>query len=111
MLTEWNLYTDESDSPLERVAYAASALIYLQDTTIAIANYYRGDAAAMWGLFNDDGSWKKQAYAFKAFKIMLETPNRVSCTGSEDSGYATLAGKSENNRSVAILISDLFLAS
>jgi hypothetical protein len=39
-------------------------------------------------------------------KEMLETPVRLASTGSNDYGYAVLAGRSENNDTVRVLVSD-----
>jgi hypothetical protein len=110
LLTEWDLWWSEYGSlskyDFERAVYACSSLIRIQDSPIVIANYYRGDAHWSKGLFNETGDLRKPAYAFKAFKTMLETPIRSSCTYSASYGYAALAGKSNDNNRVAILISN-----
>jgi len=108
LLTEWNVAVGgphEEYWNIQGAAYTASYLMYMQDTNIAIANRYRGDAHGM-GLFNMDGVAQKPFYAFKAFRFLLETPNRLSFTGSDKSGYAVMAGKSDNDKVVTILISD-----
>jgi xylan 1,4-beta-xylosidase len=111
-LTEWNEWVDdwqEWDSlrnDPEIAAFTASELIYLQDSSTDIANYYRGDTHVWGGMFNHDGTPGKAFYAFKAFKMLLDTPNRVYCSGSDTQGYATIAGISDDGRTVTVLVSD-----
>jgi len=108
LLTEWNIAgggAHEEYWNTKGAAYTSSELIYMQDTNIAIANRYRGDAHGM-GLFNTEGIAQKPFYAFKAFKFLLETPNRLNCTGSNELGYAVMASKSDGDKVVTILISD-----
>ena len=109
LLTEWNMAGGGSHEEYWNTwgaAYTASYLMYIQDTDIAIANRHRGDAHGM-GLFNMEGIAQKPFYAFKAFKLLLETCNRLICTGSDESGYAVMAGKSDDDKIVTVLISDV----
>lgn len=112
LLTEWNEWVDDwqewyslRNDP-ELAAFTASELIYLQDSSTDIANYYRGDTHVWGGMFNGDGTPGKAYYAFKAFKMLLDTPNRVYCSGSDAQGYATIAGISDDGRMVTVLVSD-----
>lgn len=110
-LTEWNLWTEWDEWDIVRqnpatAAFAASGLIYLQNSSTDIANYYRGDTWRWGGLFTSEGTPGKAFYAFKAFKMLLDTPNRVYCTGSDTQGYATIAGISDDGRTVTVLVSD-----
>jgi len=108
LLTEWNIAAGGFHREwwnVKGVAYAASFLMYMQETDIEIANRYRGDSHVM-GLFNGFGSARKPFYAFKAFKMLLETPDRLDCVGSDESGYAVMAGKSDDGKVITILISD-----
>jgi hypothetical protein len=95
-LTEWNFSVELYSKELANPAWAASVLIYLQDTSVSRAFRY-GPSNVL---------FEKAGYAFLAMKKMLETPVRLECTGSNDVGFATLAGKSENPDSVRVLISD-----
>ncbi len=111
LLTEWNMWAEASEwDDLRRdpalAAFTASALIYLQDSAVDIANYYRGDSWPWGGLFTSQGNPGKGFYAFKAFNMLLNTPGRVFCSGFDTNGYAVIAGISHNKRSVVILISD-----
>jgi len=61
---------------------------------------------AVGGLFTSQGNPGKAFYAFKAFNMLLDTPKRVFCSGSDNDGYAVIAGISHDKRSVVILVSD-----
>jgi hypothetical protein len=87
--------------------FIASCLINLQDTDVDIAIFYRGDYHP-WGLFDVNSGYTKPAYAFKAMNMMLSTPLRLATTGFDNYGYATMAGKSQDNKKVTILISNIF---
>ena len=77
-------------------AWAASALIYLQDTPVS--------RAFRFGPVNVQ--FDKTANAFLAMRSILQSPIRLACSGSDNVGFATLAGRSENGDSVRVLISD-----
>ena len=51
--------------------------IYLQDSAVDLAHFYRGDAAWM-GLFGLHGEYFKTAYTFRATGTMLKTPERLT---------------------------------
>jgi len=111
LLTEWNMWAEASEwDGLRRdpalAAFTASALIYLQDSAVDIANYYRGDSWPWGGVFTSQGNPGKAFYAFKAFDMLLDTPRRVSCSVSDGNGYAVIAGVSQGRRSVTILLSN-----
>jgi len=112
-LTEWNIYADSANHDefwnARGAAWTASALIYLQDTSISGALRYRGNGGGKggrgFGLFYDNGEFKKTAYAFLAMNRMLETPVRIACNGSNDAGFAVLAGRSDGGNILRVLIS------
>jgi hypothetical protein len=87
-------------------AFDASVLMLLQDSTVNIANFYHGATIVMWGLFNEHGVPKKTYYTFKAFKSLLETPERVATGGSDLSGLAAIAGLSQDKTQATLLISN-----
>lgn len=109
-INEWNLSLGrqgwQDQVSIEAGAFTASALIYLQSSPVSISCYYRGDAGHPMGLFHSDGRYKKKAYAYKASAMMLDTPIKLTATGGDKLGYTILAGRSEDNQSVNILISD-----
>jgi len=109
ILTEWNISPDSNVlifGTVEAAAFDASALIYMQDSPPDIATFYRGDTWYWGGLFDQDGVPRKAYYAFKAFRMLLDTPIRVSCNDSSDKSLAVIAGLSEDNRQATILISN-----
>jgi len=111
ILSEWNLSADFTDPEKptldgpDNAAYMASVMIYLQDSAIDRAEFYRGDAAWM-GLFDTQKNLFKTAYAYKATAAMLDTPERLDVVGSDTYGFAALAGRSADGKTVQVLISN-----
>jgi xylan 1,4-beta-xylosidase len=111
ILSEWNLSWDftaqEADElrGAHNAAFIGAVLTYLQDASLDAAIFYRGDAAWM-GLFDLQGKYYKTAYAFKALGQMLDTPRRLAVTGTDTVGFAALAGRSADGKTVQILISN-----
>ena len=86
-------------------AYIGAVLSYFQDAPIDHAHFYRGDAAWM-GLFDLQGKYFKTAYTFQAMGKMLDTPQRFAVEGTDTFGFAALAGRSADGKTVQILISN-----
>ena len=111
ILSEWNIsydYTIQEAAELEsahNAAFVGAALTYFEDAPIDHAHFYRGDAAWM-GLFDLNSYYYKPAYVFKAMGQMLAAPMRVAVTGADTFGFALLAGKSEDGKTVQVLISN-----
>jgi xylan 1,4-beta-xylosidase len=111
ILSEWNLtpdFTDREKARLQDVdnaAYIGAVLSYLQDAPIDHAHFYRGDAAWM-GLFDLQGKYFKTAYTFQAMGKMLDTPQRFAVEGTDSFGFAALAGRSADGKTVQIMISN-----
>jgi xylan 1,4-beta-xylosidase len=111
ILSEWNLTPDFTEAEkvrlqgVENSAFIDAVLSYLQDAPIDHAQFYRGDAAWM-GLFDLQGRHFKTAYAFQAMGKMLDTPQRLTVEGADTFGFAALAGRSADNSTVQILISN-----
>jgi len=111
ILSEWNLTPDFTEPQkarlrgMETAAYIGAALTYFQDAALDHAMFYRGDSAWM-GLFNLDGSYFKTAYAFQAMGKMLDTPHRLAVNGPDTFGLAALAGRSNDGKTIQILISN-----
>jgi xylan 1,4-beta-xylosidase len=83
-------------------AFAATALLLLQDSPVDVANYYTGEIQGF-GLFNYHGVPQKTYYAFKAFRELLNTPRRVA-TPPGAPGQVTLgAGLSADGQSACLL--------
>ena len=115
ILSEWNLtadFTDEEKARLQgadNAAYIGAVLSYLQDAPLDHAHFYRGDAAWM-GLFDLKGQPFKTADTFRAVGQMLDTPKRLAVKGTDTFGFAALAGRSADGKTVQVLISNYAIA-
>jgi xylan 1,4-beta-xylosidase len=111
ILSEWNLssdFTDREKSELQGAddaAYVGAVLSYAQGAPIDHAQFYRGDAAWM-GLFDLGGKYFKTARTFEALGKMLDTPQRLPVDGPDTFGFAAIAGRSADGKTVQILISN-----
>jgi xylan 1,4-beta-xylosidase len=111
ILSEWNLTPDFTEAEkvelqgIHNAAYIGAVLSYFQDAPLDHAQFYRGDAAWM-GLFDLEGKYFKTAYAFKAMGKMLDTPQRFAIEGTDTFGFAALAGRSADGKTVQIFISN-----
>ena len=111
VLSEWNLTPDFTEHErlrlqgMENAAFVGDAIIYLQDSSVDLAHFYRGDAAWM-GLFGLHGKYFKTAYTFRATATMLNTRERLSLTGADTIGFAAIAGRSHDGKTVQVLISN-----
>jgi len=111
ILSEWNLCANPTEEAMPELksmlnaAFVGAVLIYLQDSPLSRAYYYRGDALWM-SLFSLRGEYYKPAYSFKAAGMMLDTPERIALTGADDVGFAAIAGRSRDGNRVQVLISN-----
>ena len=111
ILSEWGLNSDFTDvekpilQGVENAAFIGTVMIYLQDSTIDHGIFYRGDAAWV-GLFGPHGEYLKPGHAFRATGAMRDTPERLSVTGTDTFGFAVLAGRSHDGRTLQVLISN-----
>lgn len=87
-------------------AYVASILIRLQDSSVGLADYYQGTTHSWGGLFDEFGVPRKPVYTFEAFNSLMHTPDRVFTSGSDDQGFAVMAGLSKDKREATVLISN-----
>jgi hypothetical protein len=88
-------------------AFAAWALISLQDAPVDMANYYTAEIQ-MFGLFNFNGVPQKAYYAFKAFRELLDTPRRVNTPPCVAGQVASCAGLSSDGSRAAVLLSSFY---
>ncbi|MCX7047411.1 MAG: hypothetical protein NTX50_18240 [Candidatus Sumerlaeota bacterium] len=91
-------------------AFAACALIFLQDSPVDVANYYRSDTDGF-GMFTANGTPRKSFHAFKAFRQLLATPERLTTSGSQAGRLAICAGANRERAEVGVLISNYSSAS
>jgi hypothetical protein len=111
-LSEWNINAYNPtlpdaaffrDNPWN-ASYTASALIYLQSTTLGQALRYRTDEF-LFPLILDDGSLSWPGVVFREFAEMGKTPFLVDCDGGDRLGTAVLAGMDRESDTVNTLIS------
>ncbi|HEY3282336.1 MAG TPA: hypothetical protein VGN26_08700 [Armatimonadota bacterium] len=122
-LNEWNYLPGDDWGPLlkegqgpardrwyarmgseEGAAFATAGLLLLQDAPVDAANYYTGEVQGF-GLFNFSGTPKKSFYAFKAFRELLDTPNRVALQAPAEGSWAAIAGLSADRASASVMLS------
>ena len=122
-LNEWNYLPDHDWGPMlsasgqtrerwyarqggaEGAAFAAAALIELQDAPLDVANYYSADNQPF-GMFSFHGTPKKTFYAFKAFRALLDAPLRIAISGMQPGRLSASASVSTNRNEAMILLSD-----
>jgi len=111
IMSEWGLCSDFTDAEkpilqgMENAAFIGAVMIYLQDSTIDHGIFYRGDAAWV-GLFGPHGEYLKPGYTFRATGAMHDTPERLPVSGADTFGFAVLAGRSHDGRTLQVLISN-----
>ncbi len=88
---------------MRHTAFIASALTYLQDSPLDRALFYRGDPTVM-GLFEFDGRYRKSASVYKLFGALLDTPQRLAVSGTDDHSLALLAGRSGDGNLIQLII-------
>lgn len=88
-------------------SFVAASLILFQDQRLDVANYYIGTPTAMYsGIFDRYGVPQKAYFAFKAFRRLLDYPDRVETeTISADDNLYSLAAKDTATGRAAVLIS------
>ena len=90
----------------ESAAFAASALMQMQDVPLDRAHYYTADDSP-WSMFDEFGEPGKVFFAFKAFHQLLQTPNRVAVGGAPGgNGVSACCGMADDGKSAALLLSN-----
>ena len=98
----------------DNAAFIAAAAIYMQDSAVDKASFFRADTGADFhynfrdpaGIFEDDGSQNARTGAFQFVGKTLATAERLSVTGGDENGFAVLAGRTANSDAVRVLISN-----
>jgi xylan 1,4-beta-xylosidase len=107
VVDEWNVDLFDRDlSKAGRAAFAATSLIYMLDAPIDLQAYYRADPSFR----TADGTPDAIGHALTAFGMMKDTPVLLRTTGGDDAGFAVLAGRSEDGRTLQVLISNYQIA-
>lgn len=123
-LNEWNYLPDGDWSPMlsqdglvrqrwfdrmggaEGAAFTAAALMLLQDSPLDVGNFYSADVQGF-GMFNEYGVPKKSFYAIKAFRTLLETPDRIILRQKTPDGIVVAAGVARDRKRMTILASNV----
>ena len=108
-LTEWNYGLVDNPTDAQRAAFAADSLIYMQNSQLQRAFFYRanGNGAFSGALINGDGTLSKTGDAYGAVGSMDSTPLRLTTTGGDQNGLAVEAGRSLSGRGqINVLISN-----
>ncbi len=103
VLDEWNyglVYPLPSD--MQRAAFVATSLVYMERAPIDLAALYRAD-----NLFGSDGATPdRTGGALIALGRMKDTPLELRAEGADSCGFAVEAGRSADGRTVQILLSN-----
>jgi hypothetical protein len=107
VLDEWNVDLFDRDmSKAARAAFAVSSLIYMLDAPIDAQAYYRADPAFR----NAQKTPDAVGHALTAFGLMKDTPELLRTSGSDDAGFAVMAGCSQDHKLLQVLISNYQIA-
>ena len=91
----------------EAAAFAASALMLMQDSPMDIACFYSADNTPGWSMFDEWGLPSKVYFVFKAFNHLLQTPNRAAVEGTPGGDAVTLcAGTDDGLNNAGLLLSN-----
>lgn len=87
-------------------AFIACTLMALQDAPLDMAFCYTAEPLPGFGLFSRLGRPQKSFYGIKAFRQLIDTPNRVYCSGSESGQLNIIGGLNESRTSLNVLVSN-----
>jgi hypothetical protein len=111
LATEWNMGPGQGSGraadrpPMDAAAFVGAVLVYLQDSALQRATYYRGEQGPR-RLAAPDGSYSLNGSVFRAAGGMLDTPERLAVSGADTLGFGVLAGRSTGGSKVQILIAN-----
>ena len=98
----------------ENAAFLAAAAVYMQDSEVDQAIFFRADTGADFhykftdpaGIFEADGSENARTGAFLLVGQTLAATDRLAVTGGDENGFAVLAGRTANHDAIRILIAN-----
>jgi len=106
-LDEWNADLFDRDmSTATRAAFAASSVIYMLGGAIDKQAFYRGDTSFRHPNAEPDAV----GHALIALGSLKKTPDLVKVSGGDDAGFAVVAGRSKDKKTVQVLISNYQIA-
>jgi xylan 1,4-beta-xylosidase len=107
VLDEWNVDLFDRDlSKAARAAFATTSLIYMLNSPIDLQAYYRADPSFR----TADGKPDPVGNALTAYGMMKDTPVLLKTSGGDEDGYAVLAGRSRDGRTLQVIISNYQIA-
>lgn len=86
-------------------AFIATSLVELQDAPVDVCNLFHGELG-IFGIFNEHGVPQKSYQALRAFRYLLDTPQRVESSGGVAGKLAVIAGVSSKGSDGTILLSN-----
>ncbi len=86
-------------------AFAAAALVELQDAPVDVCNFFHGELGGF-GIFTEQGVPLKAYQALRAFQGLVETPRRVEIRGAVTGKLAFAASLSADGREATMLVSN-----
>lgn len=95
-------------------AFIAAAAVYMQDSAVDKASFFRADTGADFhynftdpaGIFEADGGQNARTGAFCLVGRTLAAAQRLSVTGGDENGFAVLAGQTADRDTIRILIAN-----
>ena len=112
--TATKMYCDEWNAGVNQYAFSntgrgaafyAAALTFLVEGGVAEAYQYRADNHPL-GLVEPAGGVKIAAEAFRAWQMLNRSSFRISCTGTDTTGFTAIATKSDDGNTVRVLLSN-----
>ena len=98
----------------DAAAFQAAAAVYMQDSPIDRAILFRVDTGTDLhykihdpaGIFDSDGSENARTASYRLVGQTLAARKRLDVQGGDDNGFAVLAGRTESNDTVRILVAN-----
>ena len=116
LLAYWNMtgIPNAKFTDADAAAFQAAAAVYMQDSPIDRAILFRVDTGTDLhykildpaGIFDADGSENARTASFRLVGQTLAARERLGVQGGDDNGFAVLAGRTESNDTVRILIAN-----
>ena len=98
----------------DNAAFIAAAAVYMQDSAVDKAIFFRADTGADFhykfrdpaGIFEADGRENARTGAFRFVGQTLAMSERLAVAGGDENGFAVLAGRGANQDAIRILIAN-----
>lgn len=87
-------------------AFHGCALTHLQDTPVIMAHHYRGDINGF-GLLEEGGNFNRVGVFYQNLNELMKSPLRLGVTTTPvQEGFTCLAGRSNDQKTIQLLVSD-----